>query len=269
MTTEIAKAASTAVGAVSQSRLAMLAEQAKAAAAAERPNVSKISLKSGVISYGGAPVKDNVLDCIVLVATYRNTFYHGRYDPDNIVNPTCFSLSEKDEGMVPDAIVTEPIHATCDGCPNREWESDMNGGRGKACKETRRLILLPASVLSDPDPIKAIKTGELAILDLPVTSVKNYSQYVNVLAASIGLPIWACVTAISAKPDPKTQFKVLFQGIRAAAETDELLDALEARRVEALRIGLLGYDGVTPMPTEEELAAQEAAAKASKGKKKF
>ena len=259
-----------AVGAVSTGRLAALAAQAKEAATAERPNVSKIRLKSGVISYGGQAVKDNVLDCIVLVATYRNTFYHGRYDPDAIVNPTCFSLAESDDGMVPDPIVSTPINKTCTGCEYREWESDLNGGRGKACKETRRLVLLPASVLSDPDPVKAIQGGELAILDLPVTSVKNYSQYVNVLAASIGLPIWVCVTAISAKPDAKTQFKVLFTGIRAAGETDEVLDALEAKKLEALRIGLLGYDSSTPLPTEEEIAAAEAAAKASpKGKKKF
>ena len=261
--TDVVEVKSTPLSTVSTSRLAMLAEQAKQAAAVERPSISKVSLKSGVISYGGNPVKDNKLDCIILAATYRNTFYPGRYDPNNIVNPTCFSLAETDEGMVPDGVVTDPINPTCDGCPHREWGSDLNGGRGKACKETRRLVLLPASVLDDADPIKAIREGELAIMDLPVTSVKNYSQYVNILAASIGLPIWACVTEVSAKPDAKTQFKVLFTGIRAAANTDALIDALEARRADAIRIGLIGYDSTTS-EEEAEAAANTPPKKANK-----
>lgn len=260
--TDVVEVKSTAVAAPSQSRLAALAEQAKQAAAAERPSISKISLKSGVISYGGNPVKDNRLDVIILAATYRNTFYKGRYDPNNIQNPNCFSLSESDEGMTPDDVVSEPIHPTCDGCPNREWGSDLNGGRGKACKETRRLVLLPASVLDSEDPVAAIKVSELAILDVPVTSVKNYSQYVNILASSIGLPAWAAVTEISAKPDPKTQFKVEFRGIKPAGD-DAILDALEARKAEAVRIGLIGYDSTADESEEEEVPAPK------KGAKKF
>lgn len=255
--------ASTPVAAVSTSRLAMLAEQAKQAAAAERPSLSKISLKGGILSYGGAAVKDNRLDVIVLAATYRNTFYAGRYDPNNIKNPNCFALSETDKDMAPDAVVTDPVNATCDGCPNREWGSDLNGGRGKACKESRRLVLLPASVLTDPDPVNAIKTGELAILDLPVTSVKHYSNYVNILASSVGLPVWACVTEVLVKPNAKTQFEVNFRGIKAAADTDAIIDALEGRKAEATRIGLIGYDSVDD-GEEDEPAPQAKAGKAKK-----
>ena len=264
MSNEVIEAKTHAVGTVSTSRLADLAKQAKEAAQKERPSVSKISLKAGIISYGGQPVKDNRLDAIVLASTYRNNFYAGKYDPNNIVNPTCFALGESDEGLAPDAVVSNPVHATCDGCPNREWGSDPGGGRGKACKESRRLVLLPASVLADPDPVAAITRGELAVIDLPVMSVKNYSQYVNVLAASIGLPIWACVTEISTRPDPKSQFRVEFKGI-SGVDSDALLDALEAKKVEALRIGLIGYDA-THDPDEEP---PTPAASTKKTAKKF
>jgi hypothetical protein len=263
-TAEVVEVKATPVGAVSTSRLAMLAEQAKQAAAAERPSLSKISLKGGIVSYGGAPVKDNRLDVIVLAATYRNTFYAGRYDPNNIKNPTCFALAVTDEGMVPYGIVTDPVSPACDGCPNREWGSDLNGGRGKACKETRRLVLLPATVLEDADPVSAIKTGELAIVDLPVTSVKHYSNYVNVLASSIGLPAWACVTEISVLPNAKTQFEVNFRGIRSAGDTDALLDALEARIADATRIGLIGYDSVDDGEDDAEASSPKPAGKAKK-----
>lgn len=259
--TEVVEAKQTAIAMPSSSRLAALAEQAKAAAAQERPSVSKVSLKSGVISIGGSPVKDNRLDCIVLASTYRNTFYKGRYDPNNIVNPNCWALSETDQNMVPDEKIEEPVNATCAGCPNAEWGSDLNGGRGKACKETRRLVLIPASVLEDDDPVAAIKTAEMAFLDVPVTSVKNWAQYVNILAGSTGLPVWAAVTEISARPDPKTQFKVEFRGIKAAGD-DAILDALEARKPEAVRIGLIGYDA--PADEDEEEAPAKPAGKAKK-----
>jgi len=248
----------------SQGRLAALAAQAKEAAASERPSLSKISLKAGVVSYAGQPVKDNRLACIILAASYKNALYKGRYDPNNIVNPNCFALSTTDEGMAPDSVVSKPEHATCEGCPNREWGSDPNGGRGKACKETRRLVLLPASVLDAEDPIKAIKEGELAILDIPVMSVKFYSQYVNILSGSIGLPAWACVTDIFTKPDPKSQFVVQFQGIKAAGG-DDILDALEARRNEATRIALIGYDSTV----DEDAEPDAPAGKPSAAKKKY
>ncbi len=262
MATAVAIPKSTAVATPSAGRFAALAAQAKEAAALERPSLTKISLKSGVISYAGTPVKGNVLPCIILAASYKNALYKGRYDANNIVNPNCFSLAETDDDMTPDSVVTKPEHATCTGCPNREWGSDPNGGRGKACKETRRLVVLPASVLDDEDPLKAIKEGELAVIDIPVMSVKFYSQYVNILSGSIGLPAWAVVTDVSTKPDPKSQFVVQFQGIKAAGG-DDILDALEARRKEAIRISLIGYDASADEEAEEEAPAKPA------GKKKF
>lgn len=255
---------SNAVATISNERLAALAAAAKQAAAKERPSVSKISLKAGVMSVGGNPCKDNKLEAIILVATYRNTYYKGRYDPNNVVNPNCFAFGETDEALAPHENVSDPINSTCAGCPNAEWGSDPGGGRGKACKQTRRLVLLPAMVLNAENSAEAIKSAEMAILDVPVTSVKNYSQYVNVLAASIGLPMWACVTELWTQPDSKTQFKLNFKGIKAVP-SDEMLDAIEARKAEALRIGLLGYEE-SNSEDEEEPAAPAAAKPAVKKK---
>lgn len=262
MSNDIINAPANTVGAVSTGRLAALAAAAKEAAAKERPSLSKISLKAGIISYGGQPVKDNALEVIILAAIYKNVYYKGKYDPNNIVNPNCFAFSETDNDLAPSDVVTSPVNAACDGCPNNEWGSDPSGGRGKACKEGRRLVLLPATVLNDADPIKAIKEGELAIVDLPVMSVKNYSSYVNILAASIGLPAWACVTRLTTKPDAKSQFRVEFQGIKGVGSED-ILDALETRKTDAIRIGLLGFDTVA----DESEAPPEGEGDGSKGKK--
>jgi len=264
MSTEVTKPAASAV-AVPSARFAALAEAAKAAAAKERPSITKVSLKAGVISIGGQPAPGNRLEGVVLATTYRNTFYPGRYDPNNIVNPKCWALSVTDEGMAPGDTVLKPEHTACESCPRSEWGSDLNGGRGKACKQSRRLVILPADALKGDDFVDRIKSAELAILDVPVTSVKNWAQYVNILASTVQLPPWAVVTEFSTKPDPKTQFKLELRGLRGA-DNEAMLDALESRIAEATRIGLLGYEAAED--DEDPDAPPKAEAKPA-GKKKF
>ena len=232
---------------------AELASFAKEAAANERPSVSKISLKSGVISYGGQPVAGNNMDVIIIAAAYKNTLYKGRYNPDKIENPNCFAMSATGTDMAPHENVNEPENETCSGCPMSEWGSDPGGGRGKACKEGRRLILLPASALDD---IEAIRTGELAILDMPVTSVKNWSNLVNALAAE-GRPSWSVVTNVRTAPDAKTQFKVVLTAVQKIDDV-EAIQAIKARMNDALRIALTPYEETATAADQAASAAQSA-----------
>ena len=235
--------------------LAELAAEAKAAAAKERPALGKISLKGGVMSYAGNPVPGNTLDAVVLASVYRNTFYAGRFDPKNIVNPNCFALGVDDKAMSPHENVSHPEHPTCKGCPRNDWGTDLNGGQGKACKQTRRLVLTPVAALASVD---AVKSAELALLDIPVTSVKYYSSYVNVLAASLNLPPYAAVVNISLLPDPKTQIKLAFTPVRPVDNVD-VLRALKARQDDALRAALTPYDetaGNDPDPAPAQPTAK-------------
>lgn len=257
--------------------MAELGAAAKEAAAKERPQVSRISLKSGVMSYGGDAVPGNNMDVIIVCGAQRNVFYAGQYDPNNIVNPNCFALGDGDEPMlahenVPDESVPEASEKTpretprsCKGCAMNEWGSDLRGGRGKACKETRRLIVLPANVLDDENPAEAIAKSEMAIIDLPVTSVGNYGSLVNSLAATLGLPVWAVVTNVLVSPHAKKQFEVTFTPLRPAGD-EETIRALMKRRDEALRLALVPYDGVGG---EADPNAGKAAAPAAPLKNKF
>ena len=52
--------------------LASLAQEAKAAAAVERPAVGRIGLKSGVMTYAGQPVAGNKMEAVILAASFRN-----------------------------------------------------------------------------------------------------------------------------------------------------------------------------------------------------
>lgn len=242
-----------------------LAAQAKAAAAKERPSVSKISLRAGQLKYGDAPVKGNVLPCIVLLAAHRNTYYTTAFDPNNLANPACFAVSvegddmEAHENVPPENLPGGPEQRLCHGCPKNEWGSDPKGGRGKACKEGRRLIILPADAATSAD---AARTAEMAIIDIPVTSGKNYSNFVNGLAAAAGVPPWAAITDVSTQPDSKTQFKVTFTP-KTVVEDEAVLEALSARMAEAERIALQPYDEV------ESTTAGKMAEATPKGKTKF
>jgi hypothetical protein len=260
------KAAGGAV-AMPQDVMAMLAQHAKDAAAKERPATSMISLRAGVLSYGGTPVPNNKLEVIVVAAAFRNVWYAGKFDPNNIVNPNCFALSLDESGMVPDEVVAQKPHTSCAGCPKNEWGSDPGGGRGKACKQSRRLVMLPADCATKPEA--DVMTAEFAKMDIPVTSVKNYSSYVNAVAASTNRPTFAIVTEISTSPDVKTQFKVNFKPMRLI-DNMESLTAIMKRIDSAQALALEPYEETAVLELDPDGNVKEPVpVSAPAGKRKY
>jgi hypothetical protein len=184
---------------------AMLAQMAKAAVNVEKPSGSSISVRAGVLSYNGQPAPGNKLDVIVIASTHANLYYEGKYDPSNLTNPVCFAYSQDGENMVPHPKSSKPQGEDCDSCPMNQWGSDPDGGRGKACKNTRSLGLIPAGT-----PAAEIATAEVAVLKLPVMSVKNWQAYVQKCSALYSRPPLGLVTTIGTVPDQKSQFRITF-----------------------------------------------------------
>ena len=240
-----------------------MAAAAKDAAAAERPSTSKISLRNGMISYMGEPVKDNKLSCIVMCASHVHAYYDGPYDPDKLRNPTCFAISMNGVDMKPHENVAHPMSDACATCPMNEWGSAGNGRKGKACKQTRRLVLLPASAA---DSAEEVQKAEMAIVDLPVTSQKEYGKLVNQVAAVTGLPVWGAITMMSVAPDQRTQFKVSLTPTETIEDPD-VLRALKARVEEAERIAITPYDQTQEDEEGKQPPAKEIAGQTSKRKK--
>lgn len=240
---------------------AELAAEAKDAAATERPSISRISLRAGIMSYNGQPIAGNNLPCVIMYMSYERAYYTSAFDPDNIVSPDCFALSDDaEEEMRPHENVLAKQNDVCLTCPKNEWGSDidrMTGKpkRGKACKERRRLVLLPLSALNSPDELAK---AEMALLSLPVTSTKNYSQFVNVLSATVKVPPYCVVTNISVVPDMKTQFQVRFDPQSVIADSD-ILAGIRARREDAQRIAMMPFDPKVP---EEDNPLPESTKKA-------
>lgn len=201
---------------MSKNQLALFEDQLAAMAMetvkAEQTGAAFLSTKSGTLTYRGNPVTDNKLACVILAAPVERLYYDSRYDPTKIVGPKCFAIAHVATGMGPAKAVEAPEHSTCEGCPKNEWGSATNGGKGKACRETRRLLLIPADSIGSPE---AVAVAEVAALRPPVTSLKNYATYVQTIAATLKRPPLAVITEIAVVSDPKTQFKVVFNMVKA------------------------------------------------------
>ena len=257
---------------------AEMAAYAKDEAAAERPSVSKISLRGGLMGYQGNPIKGNLLPCIILVAAHRNAYYDQPFDPNNLQNPVCFALSEDGDDMaahenVPDSNVPadDPMKTrlnpgSCNGCQMNAWGSDPKpNSRGKACKETRRLVLIPASALTS---VEDATKAELAIMDIPVTSGANYRNFVNGLAASAKVPPWITITNVSTERHPTNQFMVTFTPIQVV-NNPAIIDVLRKKKEQALALSLLPYDEVQSTTAGKMAPGAGVAEKSLPTKSKF
>lgn len=239
--------------------MAALALEATNASSLETPSVSNLSFKSGILAVGGNPVPGNAMNCVVVLTAHERCYYEGAYDPNKIKNPVCFVISQDGEDTTPHDNSTKPQHTSCTGCPKNEWGSVGEGRKGKACKEIRRLALIPTDKLQSPDDILA---SEMVLAKIPVTSVNNWSNHVHKVSALHSMPYWAVVTKLSVKPHIKNQFEVCFD-IAGQIGDMPALEALKTKRVLAGPFVGAPYDGAP----EAEAPADEA--KPAKTSKKF
>ncbi len=206
-----------------------LAKEAKALASKERPALSQISTRGGVLTYQNQQIPGNKLPCIVIASVFENRYYDKRFDPNKREAPKCFALSPEQKGMTPHPDVKTKQAETCDACPHYQWGSDPNGGKGKACKAVRRLALLPATAAKDG----TVKTAEIALISIPTMSGKNWANYTNSCAAEFGRPPWAVITEISVVPNPRSQFEVKFQALGILDDSAILADI--KKRIEPVQ----------------------------------
>ena len=225
-----------------------MAAEASAAVLVERPSLASINFQAGQMVYDGNAVPDNSLDCVILGSIIEQAHYPGAYDANNIVPPECFAFGKPghEDTMEPHPDVPEDQRGgdTCANCEFFQWGS--GNGRGKACKTRRRLAVIPANALKSE---AALASAEIAKMTISVTNVKQYTNHVNAVAAQFQRPTWGVITNITTKPDPKTQFKVLFSA-REAIDLS-LLPGLEPLLDSAQTVLQAPFD-MTPRAEEDE-----------------
>lgn len=162
-----------------------------------------ISMRAGQLSFNGVAFPDNEMDVVVMDHVMENTYYTGRYDSENPASPVCYAFGREDAEMAPHEKSAQPQNETCKGCELNEYGSSETG-KGKACKNSRRLALITS------DSLENLEEAQVVYMKIPVTSVKGWAQHVDSLKKSLRKPPFAVVTRVKVVPDPKSQFKVLF-----------------------------------------------------------
>ena len=246
-----------------------LARQAQIAAAAEESTATGqfFSLKSGVLSFNDAPVPNNEMAVVILDSILENVYYEGKYDPDNVQGPRCFAFGRDEKTMEPHKIVVESGNSMagasgqCAGCEMNEWGS-ADTGRGKACRNSRRLGMIAAGTLENGKfkqfDDEMFETAAITFMKLPVTSVKGYAAFVKQIAGALKRPPHAIFTKVSVRPDPSSQFKVVFEPL--AQVPDDLLGTIMKRHEEAQAVIEFPY---TPFNEEEQKPARGRGGKAA------
>lgn len=192
-------------------------------------------------------------DGIILGTAMVNQYYEGDYDPDNAAGPVCFAIADLEgaedpqavaDAMAPPADLATKVADKCVLCPMNAWGSGK--GRGKACKNGRRVTVLGYSPTTD------LKKTEGARLNIPVTSVRKLADYAKRLAET-GRPLLATVTRFSLTPGEKGGFSMDFEPV-APINDLKILDVLEQRAKE-------GRESLLAPPSTEPRAESKAPAK--------
>lgn len=183
-----------------------MASSAKEVAEMETAGSNIISIKGGVMQINGDPIPGSQMDVVIIGVVTERRLYTTQYDPDVITLPACYAQSITGVNMAPAGNSPDPQNETCRTCPKDQFKTAANG-KGKACKESRKMLVIPMDNINDPNKVK----GETGLLSVPITSVKKFwGPYVKGLSAQHQRPPWAVVTTIKASPDNRTILRVEF-----------------------------------------------------------
>lgn len=254
---------------------AELAAQAEVAADLEANSGGGqfFSVKSGVLTWQDMPLPGNEMAVIVLDTIFENVYFNKPFVAGEEQSPTCFAFARDEDELFPHKIVVEAGQAQsdsdCSQCEHNEWGS-ANTGKGKACRNTRRLAMIPAGTFNDGtlqmfEEEDHFATTAVGYMKLPVTSVKGYANYVKQVAGALKRPPHGVVTRVSVVPDPKTQFKVLFEPLHKVS--DEIMGAIMARRSEVMPLIDFPYgldDGEEEAPKPKSRSKKKASTRKRK-----
>jgi hypothetical protein len=166
------------------------------------------------------------LDVVLVAANAHLTksYYASTFTDDSNDAPNCWS----DDGIVPAA--TNPVHHVCATCPKNMWGSrpSDNGSKGKACSDTRKLLLVPSS-----DVANTALNGPMLLRVAP-TSLGDLVNYSKKLRQS-NVPFYAVVTRLSFDPSvayPKLQYEAIgYLSEQDFAIVNEMRNSEEARTI--------------------------------------
>lgn len=164
------------------------------------PSSNKISTRGKMFTLPDGQSHPGPMNVIVLDFVAVNSFYEGIYNPQVKKPPLCFAVGKELDSLKPSDKAPQPQNLSCAGCVRDAWGSGA-GGRGKACKNTRRLIIVPPNFTDKTNPMT---------LYVSPTGLKQWDGYVRRLIIEHTARPIDVVTKISFDPNqayPTLQFE--------------------------------------------------------------
>lgn len=168
-------------------------------------------------------MEGETIEAVIIDFVSSNLFYDAPYDRDNPQPPGCFAIGPEPSLLTPSPNAPNKQAETCSSCPNNQFGSASNG-KGKACKNTRLLALMPVSALESDEE------APIWVLSVPPTSLKAFDSYVHSLASKHRTVPIGVVTEISLDP-ANTFASPRFRVVRPLKPTE--LKVFMERRDEA------------------------------------
>lgn len=193
----------------------LMSIQAQIAAQIARQNVtaqglrssgSYICFKNAQLKVDGIAIPANQLDVRVLAALSKRAWYSKDFDADAVQVPDCYAL----DNDVPHEQASNPQADSCAECKHNKWGSAVRG-KGKACRESACVIVIPANV--------PLASAQMYTAKVPVTSLSTVTSFTSRCGQANKL-MGEFVTKLSVTEDKKTFFKVHLQPVEVTPEMD-------------------------------------------------
>lgn len=167
---------------------------------------NKISLKNKEFTLPDGR-KGKELECVIIDFAWFMVNYPGVYNANNPQQPNCFAISrvnpsDDSRECKPHEEAADPQHENCKDCSKNQWKSAPTGN-GKACKNQRRLIVLPPDAGEEAEPMT---------LYVSPGGLKHFDAYVSRLASEHNMLPVQVITKITFDPDqtyPLLQFELV------------------------------------------------------------
>lgn len=167
------------------------------------------------------------IDVIILKQNPQlsKVYYDGAYSEGSDEKPKCYS----NNGLTPEADAVSPQAKKCAVCQHNQWGSRVtdNGGKGKACSDSRRIAIAPLGMPNDP-----------MLMRIPAASLKAIDQYGDSLVKR-QVPYQLVVTKIGfdySVAHPALTFKAM--GMVDEGSANAIIETLNGSVVDRI-IGIL------------------------------
>lgn len=210
-----------------------------------------IGIRGNEFKLNGEDLGD-LLTVVIVADAYEHAYYDSAFNKDDPLPPACFALAEMEDDL---GLHDSSPAPQCDTgmCADCEWNEfgSSDTGRGKACKNSRRLALLAVETDEDGNPT-GVAFGEMPHLRIPPTSLGNYRGYIKRSNKVTRRPAWAYVTEIGFDPD--AEYETLTFRLVAPIDNPEEINQIDELRAGALEALLEPFD-VSGYKSPEEVKA--------------